>query len=124
MDSSFGSTDQIQVEELELFARVGVTESERAKPQRLTLNMTAWPRRSFQDLQDDIAAAVDYSALCRTACEFVMERSDCLMETLASGLADKLLAVFDLRRIRLELRKFVLPDVKYVAVIVTRAMED
>lgn len=124
MDSFSGSTDQIQVDELEVFARVGVTDNERAKPQRLTLTMTVWPAEPFANLQDDICKATNYSALCVTAHDFVAERSDRLIETLAAELANKLLQTFAIRKVRLELRKFVLPEAKHVAVIVTRTAPD
>jgi dihydroneopterin aldolase len=121
VESTSESTDQIEVSELVIFARVGVTESERANPQRLALTITVWPRTSFDELQDDISRTVNYSALCVTAHDFVMHRSDQLIETLAAELAAKFLRSFPIGKIRLELRKFVLPDAKYAAVMVTRS---
>jgi dihydroneopterin aldolase len=50
----------------------------------------------------------------------VAGRADKLIETLAAAIAAHLLAAFPIVRVRVELRKFILPDVKYVAVIVTR----
>ena len=123
MDGASSPADEIQVAELELFARVGVTESERAQPQRLTLNMTVWPVESFENLHDDLAKATDYAEICAMAREFVAQRTDRLIETLASALAAKLLHSFTIRKVRLELRKFVLPEVKHVAVVVTRMAE-
>lgn len=120
MDSPAGATDQIHVEQLEVFARVGVTESERLNPQRLTLSITVWPKESFENLQDDITKTTNYSALCAVARDFASERSDRLIETLVSELAAKLLRSFAIAKVRLELRKFVLPDAEYAAVIVTR----
>ena len=60
-------SDSIEIEELELFARVGITENERANPQRLTLTITVWPRTQFKDLEDDIGNATNYSAICAVA---------------------------------------------------------
>ena len=112
--------DSIHIEQLEVFARVGVTENERAKPQRLTLSITVWPNERFEDLEDAISKAVNYSAICVAAREFVGDRSDKLIETLVAGLASHLLQTFPIRTVRIELRKFVLPDAQYAAVIVTR----
>ena len=117
-DDSF--TDHIHIEQLEIFASVGVTQHERATPQRLTLNITAWPVASFDDLGDDISRTVNYSALSVAAREFAEERSTALIETLADQLAVYFLANFPLRKIQLELRKFVLPDAAYAAVGVIR----
>jgi dihydroneopterin aldolase len=120
VDAPSESTDQIQVDDLEVFARVGVTDDERAQPQRLTLTIHVWPAEPFENLHDDIARATDYAVLSMTARDFMSGRSDRLMETLASELAAKLLRTFAIRQVRLELRKFVLPEAKHVAVIVTR----
>jgi dihydroneopterin aldolase len=116
--------DEILVDELEVFAHVGVTENERAHPQRLTLTIRVWPFEPFERLGDDITQATDYAGLCATARDFVSQRSERLIETLALGLVKKLLATFALKKVRLELRKFVMPDAKYVAVIVTRTAQD
>lgn len=115
-----GASDSIHVEQLELFARVGVTENERARPQRLTFSITVWPNARFEDLQDDITQTVNYSALCAATREFVGNRADKLIESLATGLAAHFLRTFPLHKVRIELRKFVLPDAQYASVTVTR----
>lgn len=120
MDPVSSAADCIRVDQLQIFARVGVTENERASPQRLTLSITVWLNERFEDLGDDIANTTNYSALCVVARDFAAGRSDRLIETLASGLAGKLIEAFAVRRVELELRKFVLPDANYVAVMVTR----
>jgi dihydroneopterin aldolase len=43
-----------------------------------------------------------------------------LIETLADALALHLLETFEIRRITIELRKYILPDVEFVSVTVTR----
>jgi dihydroneopterin aldolase len=113
-------SDSIHIQELELFGRVGVTENERNRPQRLTVSMTIWPKAKFEEMQDDITCTVDYSALCSAAREFVDGRSDLLIETLAAALASHILGAFPVQRIQVELRKFVLPDAQYAAVTVVR----
>jgi FolB domain-containing protein len=112
--------DQIHVEQLEVFGRVGVTENERGKPQRLTLTITVWPREPFEGLQDDITRAVNYSALCSASREFMREHSHKLVETSVAELASHLLKNFPIQQVRIELRKFVVPDTQHVAVTVTR----
>lgn len=114
------SADSIRVDQLEIFARVGVTENERANPQRLTLTITVWLNKRFDDLEDDIANTTNYSAVCAVARDFAAARTDRLVETLASGMAAKLLQALDIKKVQIELRKFVLPDAEYVAVMVTR----
>jgi 7,8-dihydroneopterin aldolase/epimerase/oxygenase len=115
--------DYVHVEQLEVFARVGVTEDERAKPQRLVLNLTAWPCASFDSLGDNIADAVNYSALCAAAREFMQTRTAALVETFVTELAALLLARFPIRKIDIELRKFVFSDTQYVSVALSRQLE-
>jgi dihydroneopterin aldolase len=113
--------DQIHIEQLELQARVGVTEAEREKPQRLTASMTLWLRVSADDLNDDVAKTVNYSSLCAEVKQLIESRRDKLIETLAENVAAHLLKKFPIRMIKIELRKFVLSDAAYVSVIITRS---
>ena len=112
--------DEIRIEELELMARVGVPDEERAQPQRLTVSLTLQPRKRFGDLGDDLKRTIDYAAVCAELRRFVSGRRDKLIETLAHEIAEHLLRTFELARVELELRKFVLPETRYVAVKITR----
>ena len=113
--------DEIRIEELELIARVGVPDEERVQPQRLTVSLTLQPRKSFGELDDDLGQTVDYAAICEELKRFVSDRQDKLIETLAHEMAEHLLATFEIARAELELRKFVLPETRYVAARVTRS---
>jgi FolB domain-containing protein len=111
---------RIHINQLELMACIGVPDKERENPQRLTISLTLWPRRDGADLNDDITRTVNYAAVCAETKKFVRDRRDRLIETLADALAKHLLEVFEIRRITIELRKFILPDVEFVSVTVTR----
>lgn len=110
--------DRIHIEQLEVHARVGVAEAERAKPQRLLLNVTFWPKRSGP--RDDIADTVDYSEVAALLKQFAGQRNYRLIETLAEEMAGHLLARFPLRKVVVEVRKFVLPDADHVSVMAIR----
>ena len=112
--------DVIRIEQIEVLARIGVPDDERSQPQRLTISIAFWPNKSGAELNDDIARAVNYAAVCGEVRKFVGERRDKLIETLADKLAFHLLEVFEIRRITIELRKYILPDVEFVSVTVTR----
>ena len=112
--------DEIHVRELELSAHIGVPDEERATPQRLTVSIVMWPGGGFQAMSDDLRNTVNYAAVCREVKELVARRRDKLIETLAEAIAGRLLAAFPLARVQIELRKFILPDVKHVAVVLTR----
>ena len=114
------SDDTIHVEQLEMFAHVGVPDSERASPQRITATITVWPMASLHELGDDISSTINYSAIARVVREVVDERRDKLIETLAEKIAARLLRELPIRRLRIELRKFVLPDAQFASVTITR----
>src|SRR6266478_6058655 len=88
--------DEIHIEQLEVAARIGVPEEERAKLQRLSVTISFWPRRQACDLEDKIDQTVNYSAVAE--------------ETKS----------FPIQKVAVEVRKFALQDVKYVSASVTR----
>jgi len=100
---------------------VGVPDSERAKPQRLSLNVTLWPR--IAELHDDIANTVNYSAVAERVKDFIRRHDYKLIETLAEETAAHLLTQFSLTKVEVEVRKFVLPDANYVSVTAVREDE-
>src|SRR6266566_2873419 len=105
--------DRIHIEQLEVHGRVGVPDSERAEPQRLSLDVTLWPE--IAEPRDDISDTVNYSEVAESLKQFVGQRDYKLIETLAEKIAAHLLAQFDLRKVEVEVRKFVLPDANYVS---------
>lgn len=106
--------NRIHIEQLEIYARVGVPDSERAEPQRLVLNVTLWPKKT--ELRDNIADTVNYSEVADALKQFAGQRNYRLIEILAEEIADDLLSRFPLRKVAIEVRKFVLPDADHVSV--------
>ena len=117
---SMDQSNCVRIQHLEVQAQIGVPEEERASPQRLTFNLTLWPVRAFEALQDDIGRAVNYATVCEETEKFAGERRDRLIETLADALARHLLENFEIRKITVELRKYILPETEYVAVRIRR----
>lgn len=115
-----GAELEIHIEQLKLFAHIGVSRAERAKRQPLVLNITVWPARDLRDVKDAVSRTVDYALLCRETKTYCAQESPNLLETLAQDLTAHLLRKFRIQKIRLEVRKFVLKDAAYAAVIVTR----
>lgn len=112
--------DEVQIAGLEVFAHVGVPDEERSAAQRLTFNLTFLPARQADELDDDISRAVNYAAVWGAVKKFVEPRRDKLIETLANALALHLLEAFEIRKITVELRKYILPETEFVSVTVTR----
>ena len=112
--------DEIRIEQLDVFTRIGVPEQERANPQKLTVSISLWPYQQITDLADHIERTVNYSAVAEETKNFVRDQSVSLIETLADRLANHLLKSFPIQKVTIELRKFALQDARYVSVTVTR----
>ena len=117
-----GSPDQIQVEDLELSARIGVTEAERAAPQRLTVSLALETARALTGLNDDLAQTVDYFRVCEAVKALAAERPRALVETLAEEIAGLVLRDFAVCGVTVELRKYILADTRWVAVRLRRPL--
>ena len=112
--------DAIRIEQLEMMARVGVPDEELAHAQRLTISLTLFPREPLMRLGDDIARTVDYFAVSEAVKAIAAERPRRLIETLAEEIAERVLSRFALSSVEIELRKFILPDTKFVAIRLQR----
>jgi dihydroneopterin aldolase len=120
LNEPYSLSDEIHIEQLEISARIGVPDQERAVPQRLTVSISFWPYQQTRDLGDKIDKTVNYSAVAEETKNFACNQSVNLIETLADRLATHLLQAFPIQRITIELRKFALGDAKYVSTIVIR----
>ena len=114
--------DQIVVNDLDLQARIGITEAERAHSQRLTVSLWMETRRALTGLGDDLANTVDYAAVCERLKQLALERPRNLLETLAEEIAGLVLAKFEVCSVTVELRKYVLADTRFVAVRLQRPL--
>ncbi len=115
---------QIHIHGLELRARVGVTDAERATDQRLVLNITVWLKHEIGALEDDITRAADYATMAAQVRSIAEARADKLIETLADAIARHLLESFPIMRTAVEVRKFVLPQTDFVSVTVVRSARE
>ena len=112
--------DEIRIEQLKLLASLGVTETERSQVQPITISLRLWPVRGFEQLDDRVENTVNYSVVAAELRKIVASRADRLIETLAENIAGSLLVDFPLRRVEIELRKFVVSDAEYVSVVLSR----
>jgi dihydroneopterin aldolase len=115
-----GMMDEIVIGRLELQARIGITENERAAPQRLVVSITMEPQVALDQTEDDLSRTVDYAAVCAEARMLAKTGERRLIETLAHELAMLVLERFAVRRVEVEVRKFAVPGSEYVAVRLTR----
>src|SRR4029453_11218568 len=108
------SSDEVHIEQLEVFTVIGVLEHERKGLQRLTVTISFWPYQPTRDMADNIEKAINYSAVAAETKRFAREQTVNLIETLADRLAAHLLKTFSIQRVKIEVRKFALQDAKYV----------
>ena len=112
--------DKIILCDLEVFYRVGVPAEERARPQRLLLTLEMEHDLSAAAATDDIARTVDYDAVARRLLQFGEGRSWNLLEKLAGDVAEIVLAEFGAPTVTVEVKKFIIPQARYVSVSLTR----
>lgn len=98
-------TDHVSVRDLRVRAVIGVHEWEREIEQILlvSVDMAADVRKAAAS--DDLADALDYSAVAETIAAVLREGKFRLIETAAERVAERLLAEFPMSWLRLELRK-------------------
>jgi len=107
--------DIVSVRDLSVRAVIGVHEWERAIEQTLVFNVDMAADVRTPAASDDLADALDYSAVAATIAAVVREGKFRLIETAAERVADRLLTTHGLVWLRLEVRKPILDA--YTAVI-------
>lgn len=110
----------ITIQELEIFCCIGVPDEERAKPQRLLVTLEMAVDLVTAVARDDVRWSIDYQRVAQRVAEFSGARSWYLIETLASEIADLVLREFSPLSISVEVKKFVLPQTRYVSTRVVR----
>ena len=113
---------KISIVDLEVFYRVGVPDAERAQPQRLLLTVEMEADFSAAAKSDDIADTIDYFAVSQRLLKFGEGRSWKLIEKLAADVADAILAGFKPASVTVEVKKFVIPQARYVSVVVAKKL--
>ena len=114
------TADTITVCDLEVHYHVGVTADERARAQRLLLTVEIASDFRQAAGSDDLGETLDYAALFQRLQRFGDDCQWNLIETLAVDLAEMILADFNPPQITVEVKKFVIPEARFVAVRTTR----
>jgi dihydroneopterin aldolase len=112
---------KISIVDLEVFYRVGVPEAERAQPQRLLLTVVLAADFTAAAQSDGIADTIDYFAVTQRLLKFGTGREWKLIEKLAADIAEMILKKFQPQSVSVEVKKFIIPQAKYVSVKLERA---
>ena len=117
------TSDRITICDLEVHFHVGVTPEERGRPQRLLLSVELTHDFAAAAVTDDLSATIDYFAVTQGLLQMGDGRHWELIETLAVEIAERVLEVFSARTVTVEVKKFILPQTRYVSVKVTRPVK-
>src|SRR3974390_3265568 len=111
---------RIAIVDLEVHYCVGVTDEERAKPQRLLLTVDMNLDFSSAAISDRVEKTINYQSVTDDLLTFGEGRNWKLMEKLVTNIADAILAKYRPQAVTVEAKKFVIPQARYVAVSATR----
>lgn len=112
--------DWIEIEDLEVRFHVGVPDEERAQSQRLLVCVRMRHDFELAARTDGLDATIDYYSVSRRILCFGEGRSWKLIEKLAVELAELILKDFGARETSVKVKKFILPEARWVAVETTR----
>jgi dihydroneopterin aldolase len=112
--------ETITISDLEVFYHVGVPDAERAQPQRLWVTVEMEADFSAAAKSDAISDTIDYFAVSQRLLKFGEDRSWKLIEKLAVDIADAILAEFKPLSVTVEVKKFIIPQARFVSVTTAR----
>lgn len=112
--------DTIIIEEIEVQFRVGVPEAERARPQRLLISVAMDVDLRSAAAADDLDQTVNYFEVYQAITGMGAGREWKLIETLAEEVAGLVLQQRRVGAVRVEVKKFILPNTRHVVVSIER----
>ena len=116
-------TDYVSVHDLSVSAVIGVHDWEREIEQTLVFSVDMAFDVGPAAATDDLADALDYSAVASTIAAVVREGKFQLIETAADRVAERLLTDFPVTWLRLQLRKPITADGYTAAITIERTRQ-
>jgi FolB domain-containing protein len=115
---------KITIVDLEVFYCVGVTDEERAKPQRLLLTVDMNFDFASAAVSDRIERTINYQTVADDLLRYGEGRSWKLVERLAFKLADYILAEYKPQGVMIEVKKFSIPQARFVSVSIGKTQAE
>ena len=112
--------DTITITELEVRARVGVPDEERGSPQRLLFTVEMEHDFATAAATDAVGDTIDYHSVTMALTKMAESGEWRLIEKLAEDAAALVLAEFQPNCVRVEVKKFILPQTRLVSVRIER----
>ena len=107
---------KITIVDLEVYYCVGVTDEERAQPQRLLLTVDMNFDFSSAAVSDRIERTINYQTVAEDLLRFGQGPSWKLVEKLADNIAERVLAEYKPQGVLVEVKKFSIPQARFVSV--------
>jgi FolB domain-containing protein len=114
---------KITIVDLEVFYCVGVTDEERAKPQRLLLTVDMTFDFSSAAVSDRIERTINYQTVADDLLKFGEGRNWKLVERLVSNIADRVLTEYKPQAVMVEAKKFTIPQARFISVSIGKTRE-
>ncbi len=111
---------KISMVDLELHYRIGISEAERAWPQRLLVTIEMETDIAAAVKSDDIRDTINYFDVAQMLFKWGKKREWNLIEKLVDEMADLILKKFQPASVTIELKKFPLPESKYISITLTK----
>ncbi len=112
---------KITIVDLEVAYCVGVSDEERAKPQRLLVTVDMTFDFSSAAVSDRVERTINYQTVAEDLLKFGEGRSWKLVERLVDNIAESVLAVYKPQAVMVEVKKFSIPQARFVSVSTGRA---
>ena len=107
---------KITIVDLEVYYCVGVTDEERAKPQRLLLTVDMNFDFSSAAVSDRIERTINYQTVADELLKFGEGRSWKLIEKLVTNVAERIITEYKPEAVMVEAKKFCIPQARFVSV--------
>ena len=112
--------DRITITDLEVRFHVGVPEEERATPQKLLITIEMTHDLGPSAANDNLAETINYFTVCQAVKALGQARRWKLIEALADDICECVLDQFKPSMVRVVIKKFIIPDTRWVSVEITR----
>ena len=107
----------IEIIGLKVSSLIGVPDEERLRPQDLLIDVTIKPFNSLYELDDKIENTVDYFMVYELIKSISSSGERKLIETLAEEIINNIKSKFTVEEVEVRIKKFILPNTKFVSVI-------
>jgi FolB domain-containing protein len=112
---------KISIVDLEVSFCVGVTDEERAQPQRLLITVDMDHDFGPAAVSDRVERTINYFDVSQDLLKFGENRSWRLLEKLATNIADTILTRYKPQSVFVLVKKFSIPQARYVSVSLTKS---